>query len=415
MLKILHTADLHLDSPLASLAMRDPALRHRVGTASRQVLEHIVTFCIKEGVAALLIAGDLYDRAERSMKTAAFLARQMERLNGRGIQVFYIKGNHDAENPAAGEMQLPSNVHVFDGHGGKVQLKDTDVWVHGVSFGQAHAPHSLLPKFGDPVPGAINVAMLHTSLAGAAGHDVYAPCSVSELAAKGFDYWALGHVHKRQVHSESPWVVMPGTPQGRDIGEEGRKSATLLTIDNGAILVSEVPTSHVEFRRIDCDITGHADDSAVERYLSELLRKEIAALQSGFGIYRLRLIGTSPIGWQLRRDRDRWRETAALVAGEDDRAFIESLAIDIAESAAPAGLADAAGELQAMMDQIAQEEGFRQEAREEVWRMLEALPRERRMTLAPDEAGEEALVRAIAASAAKAMGARIRGASGGGR
>src|SRR5215203_1175574 len=122
MLKIFHTADIHLDSPLASLAMRDPGLRQRVGTASRQALERMVTFCIEDGVAALLICGDLYDRAERSMKTAAFLAYQMERLNGHEIAVFYIKGNHDAENPVTGEMQLPANVHVFGGHGGKVNL-----------------------------------------------------------------------------------------------------------------------------------------------------------------------------------------------------------------------------------------------------------------------------------------------------
>ncbi len=153
----------------------------------------------------------------------------------------------------------------------------------------------------------------------------------------------------------------------------------------------------------------------MERCLGEHLRREIAALQSGFGIFRLRLTGTSAIGWQLRRDIDRWRETAELVAGEDERAFIESLAFDLAQSPATAGVADAAGELQAMMDQIAQEEGFRQEAREEVRRMLEALPRDRRMALAADEAGEEALARSIAASAAKAMGARIRGASGGAR
>ena len=152
MIKILHTADVHLDSPLRSLALRDSELRDRVQTASRTALTRIVDIAIAEDVAALLIAGDLFDGAERSARTAAFLTMQLERLRERGIHVFYIKGNHDAENPLTGEMSLPDNVHVFDGRGGKVQLSD-DVWIHGVSFANRHAPESLLPKFPAPVRG----------------------------------------------------------------------------------------------------------------------------------------------------------------------------------------------------------------------------------------------------------------------
>lgn len=246
LIKILHTADIHLDSPLRSLALRDEGLRDAVQAATRAAFTRIVDVALAEGVAALLIAGDLFDGAERSARTAAFLTGQLDRLKSAGISVFYIKGNHDAENPITGELTLPDNVHVFDGRGGKMQLTD-DIWVHGVSFAGRHAPESLLPKFSPPVPGAINIAMLHTSLAGAAGHDVYAPCSVSDLAAMGFDYWALGHVHKRQVHAQSPWVVMPGIPQGRDIGEAGPMSATMLNIDDASISIEEVITSAVEF------------------------------------------------------------------------------------------------------------------------------------------------------------------------
>lgn len=115
MIKILHTADVHLDSPLRSLALRDAELREKVQTSSRTALTRIVETAISEDVAALLIAGDLFDGAERSARTAAFLMLQLERLRARGIRVFYIKGNHDAENPLTGELSLPDNVHVFDG------------------------------------------------------------------------------------------------------------------------------------------------------------------------------------------------------------------------------------------------------------------------------------------------------------
>ncbi len=187
-LRILHTADLHLDSPLRSLAMKDDRLAAQVRGASRQALETMVQYCIDERVSAFLISGDLYDGQERSAKTAAYLAAQMHRLAQADVRVFYIKGNHDAENPIAGEIDLPPNVHVFDGRGEKVQLTDHPVYIHGVSFRDRHAPESLLPKYTAPEQGAVNIAMMHTSLAGAEGHDLYAPVSVGELAGAGFDY-----------------------------------------------------------------------------------------------------------------------------------------------------------------------------------------------------------------------------------
>lgn len=133
MIKLIHTADVHLDSPLQTLALRDPDLREKVQCASRNAFTRIVEQAIEQQVAAILIAGDLFDGAARSAKTAAFLLAELTRLNQAGIRVFYIKGNHDAENPLTGDTTLPENVHVFDGQGGKVQLEGTDVWIHGIS------------------------------------------------------------------------------------------------------------------------------------------------------------------------------------------------------------------------------------------------------------------------------------------
>ena len=152
MIRLLHTADIHLDSPLRSLALKDEDLARRVRAASRTAFTRIVDTALAEEVAALLIAGDLFDRAERSARTAAYLTAQLDRLRAGGIPVFYIRGNHDAENPITGEVDLPGNVHVFDGRGGKVQLT-SDICIHGVSFMGRHAPESLLPKLPAPVAG----------------------------------------------------------------------------------------------------------------------------------------------------------------------------------------------------------------------------------------------------------------------
>ncbi|MEM8572613.1 MAG: DNA repair exonuclease [Pseudomonadota bacterium] len=405
-MKILHTADVHLDSPLRSVALRDPELRDRVLTSSRTALTRIVDTALAEEVAALLIAGDLFDGEERSARTAAFLTLQLERLRERGIQAFYIKGNHDAENPLTGELTLPDNVHVFDGRGGKVQLAQ-DVWIHGVSFANRHAPESLLPKFRAPVEGAINIAMLHTSLSGADGHDPYAPCTVGELTAAGFDYWALGHVHRRQVHSKAPWIVMPGTPQGRDLGEPGPKSATLLTIDK-AIEIEEVLTSAVEFLHIQVDIADTDSDDALRDMLRRTIQGTARNLVSESAVVRLELTGRTRRRWQVLRDQDVWKETAAQYAREVGTLWLDKVVFDLSDTAERGH--SATDELNGIMKTIREEPGFSETCRAEIESILQELAPQRRAELFPDEAAMEHLARRLAEAGAERILARMKGA-----
>jgi DNA repair protein SbcD/Mre11 len=412
LIRILHTADCHLDSPLKSLALRDEALRDRIQAATRTAFTRIVEAALAHDVAALLIAGDLFDGAERSAKTGAFLTGQLDRLKAAGIAVFYIKGNHDAENPITGEVPLPDNVHVFDGQGGRVQLAGQEIWIHGVSFAGRNAPESLLAKFGAPKPNAINIAMLHTSLAGAAGHDSYAPCSVAELAGMGFDYCALGHVHKRQIHSEAPWIVMPGIPQGRDIGEAGPKSATLLTIEEGAIRIEEVPTSSVEFVAHTVDVSGIDSDEALRAHLRKALRALTSELRSETGVARLTLSGDTPRRWKILRDREIWRETADTFAAETGRLSLEGIAFDLQDpGAAPAESASAIDELGALMEGIRGEAGFTLEMMAELDAVLAELPPQRRALLLPHEDAATLLGERLAQSGALRVLAMMKGAA----
>ena len=411
LIKILHTADVHLDSPLTSLALRDEGLRANIQSATRSAFTGIIDAALSEGVAALLIAGDLYDGAQRSAKTAAFLAGQLERLRAAEIPAFYIKGNHDAENPITGEVALPDNVHVFDGRGGKVQIEGTDIWIHGVSFSGKHAPDSLLGKFGAPVSGAVNIAMLHTSLAGATGHDNYAPCSVAELTALGFDYWALGHVHKRQVHSEAPWVVMPGIPQGRDIGESGPKSATLLMIENGRIAIEEIPTSIVSFIGHNIDVSGAENDDDIRQLIRKGLHAPIEGLRpDDDAILRLTLSGRTTRHWHILRDRDIWTETVSQIAEETGRLWSEKLSFAL-EAPGVAVDTSATEELGRLMAQITVEEGFAAQAQAEVDEVLSQLPPARRAELMSDAEALSALTTELAEAGSEHLFALMKGAS----
>src|SRR5208282_2315232 len=260
--RFVHTADVHLDSPLSTLALRDPALAELIGGATRKAFVAVIDLCLSEQVDALLIAGDLYDGEQTSMKTARFLADQLRRLHVAGIATFVIRGNHDAESRITRELTLPESVRVFACRAEAVALTcgALEVAVHGVSFAHKHAPESLLPKFRAPIPGRVNIGMLHTSLGGSPAHDLYAPCAPAELHGTDFDHWALGHIHQRFVDVGRATIVMPGNPQGRDINEAGPKSATLVTIsDDRKIRVEERLTSVAEFQRLGVDLGGVED------------------------------------------------------------------------------------------------------------------------------------------------------------
>lgn len=316
--RFVHSADIHLDSPLRSLAMRNNDLASIVSLATRRAFERLVDLCLEERVDALVLAGDLYDGDQTSMKTARFLAGQMRRLHQAGVRVFIIRGNHDSLSGITQELVFPDTVKVFgsDAEAIAVDLAPGHfpVVFHGLSFAKPHAPQSLLRHYRPPTSGAVNVGIMHTSLGGMEGHDVYAPCSLQDLHGSGFRYWALGHIHKRSVVEGDATVVMPGIPQGRDINEGGPKSATLVTIaDDRSIKVEERLTSVAQFERLAVDVSRAED----WRGLIELLTAELEAKKSEASsehlVARIRLSGSTPLAWNILRDMD------LLKADLDDR------------------------------------------------------------------------------------------------
>ncbi len=332
--RFVHTADLHLDSPLRSLALRDPALAEVIGQASRAVFERIIALCLEEQVDALLIAGDLYDGAQTSMKTARFLAQQLRRLDEAGIETFIIKGNHDAEARITGQLILPPSVTVFGAKAGLARRDkgDLHIAIHGISFARPHAPDSLLDRFKAPVPGAVNIGMMHTSLDGSPGHDPYAPCRLGDLQASGFDYWALGHIHARAHHPGAVHVVMPGIPQGRDIGEAGGKSVTLVTVaDDGTLTVEERSTALARFARLDVVLDDDMDWPGIVLALGAALRAARRAHAEDHLVLRPVLTGRTPLLWRLRRDMGLLLEEARLTAESIGTLWIDGVSVECSD------------------------------------------------------------------------------------
>ncbi|MDG1369904.1 MAG: DNA repair exonuclease [Paracoccaceae bacterium] len=406
MFRFVHTADLHLDAPLRSLALKDEDLADLVGNATRHALERIVDLCLEESVDALLIAGDLYDGDLRSMKTAAFLVSEMERLQRAGVSVFMIRGNHDAESVLTRELELPPNVHVFTGHGGTVELSDQGAAIHGVSFAKPKAPESLLPKYKEPVSGLFNIGMLHTSLAGAAGHDTYAPCSINDLQSHGFDYWALGHVHIRQVHSEAPHIVMPGMPQGRDIGEASPKSVTLVSVNDGHVSLEERFTSTVEFARRDIRLEAVDDWRDVLEVIDAELRAA-AITPSDHSVLRLELIGASPLAWRLRRDHDLLVEQVSNLARTQGSVWIDKIVNHLSPPTALVTSDDPRRELSNLMDALTDNATFLMRAEQNAEELIGDLPPELRHAFGDSEAEQTDVVRELLKEGIKDITARM--------
>ncbi len=364
--RFVHTADVHLDSPLRTLALRDPELAQLIGGATRRAFVSVVDLCLNEKVDALLIAGDLYDGEQTSMKTARFFADQLARLQAAEIPTFIIRGNHDAESRITRELVLPDSAKVFGGRAEAVEIAAgaLDVAVHGISFAQRHAPESLLPKFRAPVEGAVNIGMLHTSLAGSSAHDLYAPCLPADLHSSGFAYWALGHIHQRSVEAGRATIVMPGSPQGRDVNEAGPKSASLITIDDGRrIAVEERLTSVAEFRRVAIDLSGVEDWRGALKRIETALGEARAQAASEHLVVRPILSGATPLSWRLRADADLLDEEVRRIGADLGATWLDKVELACAEpaAAAPAG-ADPVAELRALMEsEIAGSKAFRDE------------------------------------------------------
>ncbi|MBP1874591.1 DNA repair exonuclease SbcCD nuclease subunit [Ensifer adhaerens] len=420
--RFVHTADLHLDSPLRSLALRNADLAEIVRGATRQALVRIVDLCLAEEVDALLIAGDLYDGSQTSMNTALFLAGELRRLDEAGIRVFIIRGNHDAQSQVTNELTLPPSTHVFKGRSKPVLAKTLesgrDVYIHGMSFASPHAPESLLPSFHMPAVDTINIGMLHTSLAGAAGHDLYAPCSVAELQAHGFDYWALGHVHQHQVHASEPFVVMPGMPQGRDINEAGAKGVMLVTVsDEGRLTIEERAIGLATFERMSIDLAGISEWGDMLDAVRNAFLRARNANAADHVILRLTLTGATPLAWRLRRDGDLLQAEIDNVAAGIGGCWVEKIELECRNPDAGTGtvMADPVDELAALVStDVLPAHGYRQDVRAAVEELLQQLPPELRQLLAPDEAAVERLAFDAGVSGAAEVLAHLHGSAGGG-
>ena len=331
MYKFIHAADVHLDSPLRGLVRYEDAPVDELRGATRRALENLVTLAIDEEVRFLLLAGDLYDGDWKDYNTGIFLAKQMGRLVAADIPVFIVAGNHDAASRITKKLQPPANVTIFSTRKAHtVVLESCGVAIHGRGFPTQHVTEDLSADYPDARPGLLNIGLLHTSLGGYPAHGVYAPCSADALAAKGYQYWALGHVHQQVVVRQEPWIVFSGCLQGRHAREIGPKGCMLVTVDDDEIVsVEPHELDVVRWAMETVDLTGAADvEEAVAR--SRQLVGEVVAATGGRPVgLRLRFEGACELGERLRADPEAWRDQIRALIAEawPDEVWLEKVEV----------------------------------------------------------------------------------------
>ena len=310
MVKFIHAADVHLDSALRGLERYEGAPLDEIRSATRRAFDNLVDLAIDEEVDFVLLAGDLYDGDWKDYNTGLYFVDRMNRLWEAGIRVFMVAGNHDAASQITKYLRLPDNVTNFaTSKPGRVLLDGLGVAIYGQGFATRAETEDLSQAYSQGDPQLFNIGILHTCLDGKPGHEPYAPCTVDGLRSKGYQYWALGHVHKREEVSRDPWIVFPGNIQGRHIRETGPKGCTLVTVDNGE--VSEVTHCNLDVLRwslCEVDVAGSETVDDVYEKVREALQKVLDAAEGRPVAIRLVLQGACAAHSRLHAELEHWTQ-----------------------------------------------------------------------------------------------------------
>ena len=249
-LRFIHTGDLHLDSPFQGIAQTAP--EHVVSTlrdATLRSWDRIVGLAIDEQVDAVLVAGDVFEGANRTLRGQVAFRDGLVRLANQRIPSFVVTGNHDPLSgwePAVAWPELAWRFGATEVAARPILRDGLEIaQVHGISYAVRDVTRNLASTFRRGPDDRFAIGLLHANVGGIEGYANYAPCSMSDLLASGMDYWALGHIHKHAIlRAAAPTVVYCGNPQGRDPGEADPRGCYIVEVDSTG-------TVRPEFRAMD--------------------------------------------------------------------------------------------------------------------------------------------------------------------
>jgi DNA repair exonuclease SbcCD nuclease subunit len=305
-MKFLHCSDLHVDSPLLGLERYPGAPVEEIRSSTRKAFDNLVDAAIENKVDFVAIAGDVFDGNWRDFNTGLYFQSRVARLREAGIKVVMVRGNHDAESEITRHLRLPENLIIFGSRKPESLFwEDLGVAIHGQSFADRVVAEDIAAQYPRGGAGVFNVGLLHTSLGGYSSHATYAPTTVDILRDKAYQYWALGHVHDRQLICETPRVMFSGNSQGRHARETGPKGCEFVTVDDGIVTSEFLPLDVVRWATVEVDI-GSLND--LEELFGVVHRKLQAAADAAGGrivAVRVRLNGAGRLHSVMAADPEK--------------------------------------------------------------------------------------------------------------
>ena len=306
-LRFVHAADLHLDSPFTGIRAEAPSnVADALYRATFDAYDNIIDLCISESVDALLVAGDIYDSADRSLRAQRAFINGLERLDQAEIRSFICHGNHDPLDGWEARLTYPPMCHRFGPHFERVPVFEEDpdrAVVYGISYPKREVTWNLVSDLEAVGPELFSIGLLHANVGSDSNHAAYAPCTLTDLEKSGMDYWALGHVHAQQVLQKvAPTVVYPGNPQGKNPSETGPKGVYLVEVnDDSTIDLAFRCTDAVRWVHLQFDISETETEQDLLDNLGELLQDYLSAAEGRSVVTRLTLSGRSSLCDALRR------------------------------------------------------------------------------------------------------------------
>ena len=259
-IRFIHCADLHLDSPFAGLKHLPAELFERIQNSTFAAFEKLVKTAIQRQVDFIVISGDLFDEEDRSIRAQAKLMNQFNLLGEKGIPVYVIHGNHDHLGGFRLKLDMPANVHIFNEATEVKELVTKSgalVKLAGFSYGNRHIRERRISEYPKQIKADYVIGMLHGSEGSIhSSHESYAPFSINELKEKQYHYWALGHIHKRQVLHQEPPIVYPGNIQGRHRKETGEKGCYLVELSQHGAVLEFIPTQDIIWGKVMLTLEG---------------------------------------------------------------------------------------------------------------------------------------------------------------
>lgn len=265
-MKFIHAADLHLDTPFLTVEGFSKQLQYNLQRSTYSAATKMFDTAIRERVDFVILAGDTYDNTDRSLNAQEFLKNQFLRLKENNIKVYIIYGNHDYFRNDLAAISFPDNVFVFRDQISTFELVARDgmkVGLTGFSYYQQHVTQDMAQEYPQRGDFDYQIGILH---AGEGGSD-YAPFSMADLTSKGYDYWALGHIHKRQTLNESPKVIYSGDLQGRNPNETGPKGFYLATVLNNQTSLDFIESSVYVWNQVSLNVQK---DDNLENLLAKI-------------------------------------------------------------------------------------------------------------------------------------------------